>query len=169
MSQRLIITDTGPLIIFARSNKLSILCGMAKQIIITDTVMHECTDDIRKPGAFIINQAITNILTLVDDVSIGVELSKIPLDAGEKSAISLTISMSDPELTLLIDEKLGRKVAHALHLKIIGSAGILVAAKKVGIIDKVEPVIMEWRQLGYFMSEDLVKKALISAGEWKDF
>lgn len=166
--KRLIIADTGPLIIFAKSNRLSILSQMASQILVTNTVMHECVDDSSKPGADLIQKAFENhTLCIINDVEVNEALKKTILDAGEKSAIALAMSLNSKSLTLLIDEDLGRKVANQHKLRVIGSAGILVAAKQKGLITNVEEILKDWQGLGYFLSESLINAVLINAGERK--
>ncbi len=54
------------------------------------------------------------------------------LDEGESAAIRLALKLS---ASVLMDEKSGRKIATNLGLHVIGSAGVLVAAKKRGLID----------------------------------
>ncbi|WP_414590509.1 DUF3368 domain-containing protein [Anabaena sp. CCY 9614] len=42
---------------------------------------------------------------------------------------------------LIIDEQLGRKIATAYDLKIIGILGILIEAKRRGLIPLVKPIL----------------------------
>lgn len=164
--KRLIIADTGPLIIFAKSERLSILSEMTSQILVTNTVMHECTDDTNKPGTNLILKAFEDLtLSLIDDVELNDDLNKTILDDGEKSAIALAMSMNDHKSSILIDEVRGRDVAKKNGLIVIGSAGILIAAKKIGLIQNVEQIIIEWQGFGYFLSQSLVEEVLVKAGE----
>ncbi|MEQ1602289.1 MAG: DUF3368 domain-containing protein [Methylophilaceae bacterium] len=164
--KRLIIADTGPLIIFAKSARLSMLSEMTSQILVTNTVMHECTDDTNKPGTNLILKAFEDqTLTLIDDVELNEALNKTLLDDGEKSAIALAMQMNDQKPSILIDEVRGRNVAKKNGLIVIGSAGILIAAKKMGLIQNVEQIIIEWQSLGYFVSQPLIEEVLIKAGE----
>lgn len=56
------------------------------------------------------------------------------LDPGEASAITLAWQHRDSSL-LIMDEKRGRKVSHALGLQMTGAAGLLCDAARVGLID----------------------------------
>jgi len=164
--KRLIIADTGPLIIFAKSEMLAILGEMTSQILVTNTVMRECTDDPNKLGTNLILKAFEDLtLSLIDDVALNDELNKTILDDGEKSAIALAMSMSDQKPLILIDEVRGRNVAKKNGLIVIGSVGILIAAKKIGLIQNVEQVVIKWQGLGYFLSQSLVEEVLVKAGE----
>lgn len=49
---------------------------------------------------------------------------------------------------LIIDEYKGRAIAKKMGLKIVGILGILIEAKKINLIEKIEPILV-----------DLVKKA----------
>ena len=162
---RLIIADAGLLIIFAKSNQLALLKAMADHIVVTRTVMHECTDS-GMPGAEIILKAVKSLmLSIVEDAVLSDELNTVPLDLGEKSTIAFALSHTDPGLFLLIDENRGRAVAKQYGLNVIGSAGLLVAAKRSGLIDSVEPILRQWQKLGYFLKETLIARVLSEAGE----
>jgi predicted nucleic acid-binding protein len=50
-------------------------------------------------------------------------------------------------------------------LTVIGSAGILLAAKKQGRIARIAPILATWRSWGYFLSPALVTAILSRAGE----
>jgi len=63
------------------------------------------------------------------------------LDKGEAETIALSIEISAD--LLLMDEKLGRKIAEEKGIKISGTIGVLLKAKKKGIIQEVKPLIYE--------------------------
>jgi predicted nucleic acid-binding protein len=50
-------------------------------------------------------------------------------------------------------------------LTVIGSAGLLLGARQRGLVPAVAPILDQWRQLGYFLSEAVVKAVLERAGE----
>jgi predicted nucleic acid-binding protein len=60
------------------------------------------------------------------------------LDPGESEAIALARA-SNARL-LLMDEQRGRAVSQRLGLTIVGSLGVLIEAKKVGIIPLVQHI-----------------------------
>ena len=60
------------------------------------------------------------------------------LDAGETEAIQLAEEMHADHI--LIDEALGRKVACARGLSVIGVLGVLVRAHQLGLIGPLRPI-----------------------------
>lgn len=79
------------------------------------------------------------------------------LDAGETEAIALALELQ-PD-TLLIDERLGRRLALRHGLRVTGLLGLLVLAKTRGLIAEVVPVIHELQDKGncWFGHELLVE------------
>jgi len=53
----------------------------------------------------------------------------------------------------------------ALGLKCTGAAGVLVRAKKMGLVDQVHPLLLSMRKNGYYISESVVQAACGHTGE----
>jgi predicted nucleic acid-binding protein len=161
---KLIVADSSPLIVFARSELLPILRQVAGEIVVPQTVYEECTGDMNKPGAKIISDAHhAGLLTVhADSLVLALPTNMPMLDKGEIAAISLAIELSEP---ILMDERLGRQAATAHGLSVIGSAGILIAAKRKGLISEVQPVLLTWKSIGYFLSPTLIATVLERTGE----
>lgn len=163
--RRLVVTDTGPLIIFARSGRLDIVLGAAEHVVVTETVQRECTANSLKPGAVEIAKAIeAGRLTVVADV-VDPAIEKTTLDRGEKSAIAYAMSLPPNEATLLMDERRGRSVAKSHGLTVIGSAGLLIVAKRLQLITSVKQVLDDWEGVGYWLDSSVKTTVLIQAGE----
>lgn len=60
------------------------------------------------------------------------------LDEGEADAITIACEIGAD--LLLIDEALGRKIAHQEGLRITGILGVLLDAKNQGLISHVKPL-----------------------------
>lgn len=165
---KLVVADSSPLIIFARSGLLVLLHQVVGEVLVPQTVYEECTADMSKPGAQKIAEAIkAGLLTLSADSRVAVISDSIPmLDKGEISAISLAIELNLP---VLMDERLGRQAATAHGLEVIGSVGILLAGKRKGLVSAVYPVLQVWQTFGYFLSSALIAAVLQRAGELPDY
>jgi predicted nucleic acid-binding protein len=93
------------------------------------------------------------------------QLAALPnLHAGETAALALALhSHAD---AVLMDEAEGRRAAHALGLTVIGVLGILLQARKAGLISSVQCVISKLEaDAGFWLSPSLVEQALRKAGE----
>jgi len=125
-------------------------------------VLTECLADPDKPGARAIREGLKERL-LVKIADPTPALPPFPvLDAGESAAIRLSLKLS---ASVLIDEKAGRKIATNLGLKVIGSAGVLLVAKKRGLIESVRSMLDAFTSNGYHFSDGLIRAVLIRAGE----
>jgi hypothetical protein len=84
------------------------------------------------------------------------------LDPGEASAIARALEI---EAGLLLDDRAAVVYARALGLKVIGTLGLLVLAKRRGEIERVAPLIEELRRGGHYLGPRAVQAALSAAGE----
>lgn len=85
------------------------------------------------------------------------------LDAGERDAIALAHSLQASRI--LLDERAARAVAIRLGLTVTGSVGILLAAKRRGIIALVRPYLDKMLEQGRFISPTLSDQIVRQAGE----
>ncbi len=162
---KLIVSDASPLIILARSDLIPVLTSIVEEVIVPETVYAECTADITLPGARAVRSAVEagRLHVRVDvgpESGSGSELAG--LDAGELAAIHIAAALQCP---VLMDERLGRQAARRKGLTVIGSAGLLLAAKQRGLIPAVAPILDQWREAGYFLSASVIQALLERAGE----
>lgn len=160
----LIVADSSPLIALAYSGHIDVLLAIAHKILIIETVYQECTGNAEMPGAIQIAAAVMDgRITKVVDPEIGEFRSIDGLDLGEALAIAQAKIMGAP---ILMDDAIGRQIAKAHGIAMIGSCGILLAAKQRGLINEVGPILDTWRRgLGYFLSTSLVNEVLTRADE----
>lgn len=86
-------------------------------------------------------------------------------DAGETQAMLLYKEVAADYL--LIDDRRGRKVAQINQIKTIGSMGVLLQAKRTGLISQVEPLLAKIAASPVFISAGLIQTVLELAGERK--
>lgn len=156
-----VVSNTTPILSFMKLNRLDILEKIYKEIIIPEAVYQELEKGKSKYYIDISNEDWIKIFKVKNKNLIG-QLEK-DLDKGEGEAIALSLEISAD--LLLIDEKLGRKVAKEKGIKISGTIGVLLKAKKKGIIKDVKPLIYELIEKGNYYKETFIKLVLKHAGE----
>jgi len=78
----------------------------------------------------------------------------------------MILAQEKPEADLvIIDDNAAKKTAKYLGLTVTGTIGVLLKAKKAGVIEKVTPVITEMKQRGFYISRELERMVLEQADE----
>lgn len=85
------------------------------------------------------------------------------LHLGEAQAIAVAVELGADRL--LIDERQGRLTAEAMGVAVLGSIGILIAAKTRGDLLAVAPHLFAMRASGLWLSDGLIARVLVSVGE----
>ncbi len=88
---------------------------------------------------------------------------KTQVDEGEAEAIALAMELGD--VFVILDDRKARQLALQLSLKVIGTVGMLLRAKRKGIIPEIKPLLTALNQADFRISEALIQKALLLAGE----
>jgi predicted nucleic acid-binding protein len=66
---------------------------------------------------------------------------------------------------IIMDDKLGRRIAKLRGFKVVGTLRILIAAKKKGLIIEIKPLIEKLKEAGFWISDDVYKAILKESGE----
>lgn len=90
-------------------------------------------------------------------------LSTRGLGLGEAEAISLAASCQ--ARFIILDDKLGRRVATARGLPVVGTLSVLVRAKAMGLLPQVKPIVDQMIAQGRHISPSVRAAILHAAGE----
>ena len=85
------------------------------------------------------------------------------LHHGEASVLALAEEHN--ARLVIIDELKARRYAQQIGLQVTGTIGVLLLAKERGLIDEIQPSIIELQTCGFYLSSSLIDKALQLAGE----
>ena len=86
------------------------------------------------------------------------------LDPGEASVLRAASNLRAPRL-LLIDDLPARAAAKGLGFAVTGPAGVLVNAKRRGLLPSVRPVLERLHANGFRLSTELIRAVIQEAGE----
>jgi predicted nucleic acid-binding protein len=158
----LLVADSGPLIALSRLDLLGLPARLAQELLVTATVWDEVT---RAPGraeALLFATAWSSgWLTVLPDPEASDSAWADLLDEGERSALTLALQRG---ATVLVDELRGRAVTARLGLRVVGTLGLLLAARERGLVGPLRPLVERLQGSGYYLSRRLVEQVLASDG-----
>jgi predicted nucleic acid-binding protein len=157
----MIVSDAGPLIIFARIGRLALLHDIVKSLTVPPAVYAEIRVD-GMAGAEELVRAEWLHRVAVADPDLLQALPSLTLHAGEREAIALA---KEQAAQLLIDEIRGRRIATQLGIEVIGTLRLLHQAKRTEKIETVGPLILEMQSKGYRFDRTLIRRFLEQIGE----
>jgi predicted nucleic acid-binding protein len=154
--------NTGPLIALASIDRLDILRTLFTSVHIPQAVYDEMVQG-GETHAGLDAYCQADWIAVESAVPLDPLLVNV-LDQGEAAVIALARSLGAD--TVLIDERKARKIARNIYgLQVIGSARVLVEAKRHGVLDSVAMALQAMREQGYWIHEAIVQYALREAGE----
>ena len=158
-----IISNSSPLINFTTLGRLALLHQLYETIVIPDAVYQEVIvagkgrprRNETEHAEWIVRESVANQTAVA---------ALHTLDRGEAEAIVLTVE--NPGSLLLMDERQGRLVAIHLGVNVIGTLGVLLIAKRKGLLAALAPEIEALQtRVGFRISADLKTRVLQEAGE----
>lgn len=129
------ISNSTPIILLSKINRLILLKKLFSQIIIPEEVSKEVLIE-DKPGYLIINRAIKDGWIKIENPKNNLELG---LGKGENSAINLARERKDK---LIIDDALGVKAAKAFNIEILRTTTLIFMALEKKLLKKDEAILV---------------------------
>lgn len=162
-----VVCDASPLVYLARLEQVGLLRLLYEAVLVPPAVWQEvAVGGLGLPESAHLRSAVeAGWIRVEAPARVEERLSEFPrqLGRGEAEAIALA---QERMAVLLTDDRLGRKLAEALGLEVTGTIGLLIRAKRLGHLTRVEPLIARLRQETNFrMSEALWLDLLHAAGE----
>jgi predicted nucleic acid-binding protein len=135
MTSEIVISNASPLIALEQIGQLGLLEQLLHSIVVPPAVVREVSPSVNLP-VWITERALSQ--------SVGPRILNASLGAGESEAISL---------------------AQALSLPIIGTLGVLLAAKQRHFLTAVRPSLDALLELDFRIAPTLYDQILLDAGE----
>lgn len=155
------VVNAGPLVALSLAGRLDLLPALFKEFWIPETVFREvAVAGLGRPGAAALTDA-----AWAERIRPAPEpdpLLVAELDPGEAAVISL--ARACVPCMAIIDEKRGRRIAHQVYrLPVKGTAGLLVAAKRDGLLDDLRSTLLDLKRAGYYLSDAVIEGACKAA------
>jgi len=154
-SVEVVVADAGPLIALARLDVLPLLPALFSRAWVTETVLAECCADSARPECAAIRDAIA-----AGQLGVRPDPTGHPawtVDPGEASAIAAALELS---AGVVMDDRAGR-----LGLPVVGTLGVLVLAKRAGLVAEIRPWVATLVASGYYLADGVIEDALRWVGE----
>ncbi len=133
-------------------------------VLIPDALWREVVETGRgRPGTVEVREARWIQRRAVQDRDT-VQLLSTELDAGEAEAIAL--ARQEQADVVLLDEKEARRVARRLGMRVLRTVGLLIWARKQGLIPNLREALQVLQEQGGFrLSREIYRAALREVGE----
>jgi predicted nucleic acid-binding protein len=152
---QVVVADASVLIAFAQIDQLPLLEKLYAEVLIPPAVQSEIAPSVPTLPPWIHTQALQRPLDS--------QVAAAALDAGETEAISLALEAR--AAWVVLDDLRARRLAKNLGLSVVGTAGVLFAAKQRGFIPAVRPPLDALRTAGFRLRKEVYEEILKAAGE----
>lgn len=160
----IVVSDTTPLIGLASIGRLELLQQLFGEVYIPQAVFDETVTFGRKESRAreeVSNAIWIHVIEAKDRLAINILLDE--MDLGEVETIILASELNAD--WVLMDEKKGRRKLTQLNIPKIGTLGILLKAKQLGLISTLKTEFEDLQKSGFSISPMIVDEVLKMAGE----
>jgi predicted nucleic acid-binding protein len=156
------VVNASPLVLLAKCAQLHLLQRLCRELVVPAAVAVEIeagpTNDpallwIHGDGAGFKGSA----------SSLDPRVTAWDLGAGETAVLSW--ACQHPNFTAIVDDRAARKCAEGLGIPVRGTVGILLLAKRNGLLAEVKPTLLRLSQAGLYLDPPLIARALQFVGE----
>jgi hypothetical protein len=150
-----VVSNSSPLIALARIQRLDLLPAIFESVLIPPAVAREIAPSIPVPPKWLRIQT--------PSVPPPASLVRRRLGDGEWEALALAIELKAD--WIILDDLPARRSAEATGLKVIGTLGTLLTAKRTGLLKSIRPELDALLRTSFFLGPQLYDELLKAAGE----
>ena len=157
-----IVCNTSPLQYLHQLGLLHLLEALAGRVVVPSAVVHELAAG-RAQGVDLPIPEQLEWVAVRTPLSAPVIPLVVDLGPGETEVLALALESGNAEV--LLDDALARRVATMLGVRYRGTLGLLLDAKKAGLVAAVGPLLDRLKSLGFRLSRDTQCNVLELASE----
>lgn len=154
MTSAPVVSNSSPLIALGQIGYLYLLEQLFTIVLIPPGVAYEVAPTVILP-IWTKQQNLTQ--------AIGPLILRASLGKGESEAISLAVEIQ--ARLLILDDRPARRLAQSLFLPVIGTLGVLLAAKQKGLLPEIRPCLDALLQQDFRIAPKLYNQLLSDAHE----
>ncbi|MGK7922593.1 MAG: DUF3368 domain-containing protein [Trichodesmium sp.] len=162
MSIKKVVVNSSPLIVLFKSQQADLLAQLFDEILVPEAVWDEVTAGSKN------DIAATELVKVswarrIEVASISPEVLAWDLGKGESAVLGL--ALKQPDFAVIIDDRAARRCAQSMGIASMGTAGVILLAKKRGLIPLASPGIQALQDVGLWLSDPLIHLLQQQAGE----
>lgn len=139
------VVNLSPLILLSKANQTDLLLKLCTKLVIPRAVLDEINrGPSADPACIWIREHQSSI---VETVEVDERVSVWDLGAGESEVLSYALRF--PTTTAILDDKAARRAGEILGVPVVGTLGLVAAAKLAGHLPEVKPVVEKLLQCGF--------------------
>ena len=155
------VVNASPIIVLAKIGQLRLIPALANTVLVPNSVAQEIMSGPASDPARMAIEGGWGVQTSI--AQIPSEIMEWGLGIGEASVIA--IAQSKPSAIAVMDDALGRSCARSMSVPVIGTLGVILRAKKRGLISSFAQSVREIKAAGLFFDDNLLEELLKTAGE----
>lgn len=157
---QIVFSNTTPLIALAGIGQLALLPALFGRVHLVEAVIEECAAGGRVVVPDLGALPWVKVVQATEPCLPGLALS---LDRGERDTLDMARKLS--ACRVVIDERIGRNMAELLGLPVVGTLGVLLKAKALGLIPSFTAATQQMQRNGIYFHERLLGQLQARAGE----
>ena len=161
MNKKMVI-NASPIILLGKADFLKTMSPLAKTWIIPDGVIHEV--QAKRPIDPYLSDLASNS-EVVRKTVLNIHPSIAAWDLGRGESEVLTLALEKSRTGVVLDDLQARKCAELFEIPLIGTLGLVVLAKRKGLIILAKPVIERLAAVGLHISSAILTRILVGVGE----
>lgn len=155
------VLNASPVILLGKIGRLDLLESLAAKAVVPDAVFLEIQAGISDRQAVHITVDWAAPCRAAD-VPIPLSIERWDLGPGESQVIAHCLKGTQ---RAVLDDAQGRECARAHGIAVIGTLGVVLHAKRQGLIPAARPVLETLRHSGMYLSDQVLTEALMLIGE----
>ena len=156
------VVNSSPLIILGRLSSLCLFEKLCPNLVIPEGVAHELDQGpANDPARVWIHREAAPFVRTLDKTPPLIQA----WDLGNGETEVIAWAYVHPEFEAILDDRAARNCASSLGIKVTGTLGVILLAKKEGILSQVKPLIISLMEQGFRIDPELLSTAYRLADE----
>jgi predicted nucleic acid-binding protein len=156
------VLDASPIILLGKADLLKTVSPLAKVWIIPEGVIREV--EAKRPIEPYLSEISYSSEVVQENVS-KIHPSIAAWDLGRGESEVLTLALGKPGTGVVLDDLQARKCAALFDISLIGSLGLILLAKRKGLLNLAKPEIERLKAVGLHIDSAMLTRILTRIGE----